>query len=70
MPLNRCLESTYCCQPQRFLEGEVAVALTTLLMPAAGGRLAARYGDFSMRAGEHTMKERMEMPVGHEGMAR
>ena len=52
------------------IKSKVAVAMLTLLMLAAGVALAARYGDFSMRAGEHTMKEPMEMPVGHDGMTK
>jgi hypothetical protein len=39
-------------------------------MLAAGVALAARYGDLSMRAGEHIMNEPMEMLVGHEGMTK
>lgn len=52
------------------MKGKVAVAMLTLLMLAAGVALAGRYGDLSMRAGEHTMNEPMEMPDGHEGMSR
>lgn len=46
------------------------MAILTLLILAAGVTLAARYGDFSMRAGKHTMNEPMEMPAGHEGMTK
>lgn len=49
---------------------KVAVAMLSLLMLAAGVALAARYGDLSMRAGEHTMKEQMQMPASHDGMTK
>ena len=49
--------------------GKVVVTLATVAMLAAGIALAARYGNFSMRAGDMNRMP-MQMPEGHGGMTR
>lgn len=52
-------------KPTIFATSKLAVTLVTLMILAAGGVLAARYGDLSMHAGD-----RNEMPMKRSGVHR